>query len=145
MTGMVPLGAALDSTGAARYLATGVVDAVGGFGPTAVMAGPMILAFMATCVIPTAALVVLMVPIILSTAADTGVPPYPMMMGHGRFGQFHDPHIAPAQRDGYGPGRMSFCRPSQTRGTPDLGGHADRHAGIADFLAVSLTVLYKTR
>ncbi len=109
IAGMMPLGAALDSTGAARYLATGVVDAVGGFGPTAVMAGLMILTFMATCVIPTAALVVLMVPIILSTAADMGVPPYPMMMAMAASASFMTPISHPANVMVMGPGGYRFA------------------------------------
>ena len=80
IAGMLPLGVALDSTGAARYLATAVVNTVGGFGPTAVMAGLMALTFMATCVIPTAALVVLLVPIVLSTASNMGISPHSLMM-----------------------------------------------------------------
>jgi di/tricarboxylate transporter len=42
IAGMLPLGTALDSTGAARFLATAVVDSVGAFGPMAVMAGLMV-------------------------------------------------------------------------------------------------------
>ena len=45
IAGMLPLGAALDSTGAARFLATAVVDTAGAFGPMAVMAGLMALTF----------------------------------------------------------------------------------------------------
>ncbi|MGD8242466.1 MAG: SLC13 family permease, partial [Desulfobacterales bacterium] len=101
---------ALDSTGAARYLATAVVSAVGGFGPTAVMAGLMVLTFMATCVIPTAALVVLMVPIILSTAADMGIPPYPMMMAMAMAASasFMTPISHPANVMVMGPGGYRF-------------------------------------
>ncbi len=110
IAGMLPLGEALGSTGAARYLATGVVEAVGGFGPTAVMAGLMILTFMATCIIPTAALVVLMVPIILSTAADLGVPPYPMMMAMAMAASasFMTPISRPANVMVMGPGGYRF-------------------------------------
>ncbi len=110
IAGMLPLGEALDSTGAARYLATGVVEAVVGFGPTAVMAGLMVLTFMATCVIPTAALVVLMVPIILSTAADMGVAPYPMMMAMAMAASasFMTPISHPANVMVMGPGGYRF-------------------------------------
>jgi di/tricarboxylate transporter len=110
IAGMMPLGVALDSTGAARYLATAVVSAIGGFGPTAVMAGLMVLTFMATCVIPTAALVVLMVPIILSTAADMGIPPYPMMMAMAMAASasFMTPISHPANVMVMGPGGYRF-------------------------------------
>jgi di/tricarboxylate transporter len=107
---MLPLGAALDSTGAARFLATAVVDTAGAFGPMAVMAGLMALTFMATCVIPTAALVVLMVPIILSTAADMGVAPYPMMMAMAMAASasFMTPISHPANVMVMGPGGYRF-------------------------------------
>jgi len=110
IAGMLPLGGALDSTGAARYLATAVVGTVGDFGPTAVMAGLMVLTFMATCVIPTAALVVLMVPIILSTATDMGVTPYPMMMAMAMAASasFMTPISHPANVMVMGPGGYRF-------------------------------------
>jgi len=111
IAGMLPLGVALDSTGAARFLATAVVNTVGGFGPTAVMAGLMALTFMATCVIPTAALVVLMVPIILSTAADMNVAPYPMMMAMAMAASasFMTPISHPANVMVMGPGGYRFA------------------------------------
>jgi di/tricarboxylate transporter len=107
---MLPLGEALDKTGAARFLATAVVQAVGGFGPLAVMAGLMVLTFMATCVIPTAALVVLMVPIILSTAADMGVTPYALMMAMAMAASasFMTPISHPANVMVMGPGGYRF-------------------------------------
>ncbi len=110
IAGMLPLGDALNHTGAARLLATGVVEAVGALGPTAVMAGLMVLTFMATCVIPTAALVVLMVPIILSTAADMGVAPYPMMMAMAMAASasFMTPISHPANVMVMGPGGYRF-------------------------------------
>ena len=110
IAGMLPLGDALNQTGAARFLATGVVEAVGGLGPTAVMAGLMVLTFMATCVIPTAALVVLMVPIILSTASDMGVAPYPMMMAMAMAASasFMTPISHPANVMVMGPGGYRF-------------------------------------
>jgi di/tricarboxylate transporter len=77
---MLPLGLAMDQTGAARLLADGVVSAAGGYGPRAVLAGLFLLTSLATQIIPTAALVVLMSPIALSAAADLGISPYPLMM-----------------------------------------------------------------
>jgi di/tricarboxylate transporter len=80
IAGMLPLGLAMDQTGAARLLADGVVSAAGGYGPRAVLAGLFLLTSLATQIIPTAALVVLMSPIALSAAADLGISPYPLMM-----------------------------------------------------------------
>jgi len=80
IAGMLPLGLAMDRTGAARLIADGVVSATGEFGPRVVLAGLFLLTSLATQIIPTAALVVLMSPIALSAATDLGVSPYPLMM-----------------------------------------------------------------
>jgi di/tricarboxylate transporter len=110
IAGMMPLGTALDRTGAARFLAAGVVDVAGGFGPLAVTAGLMALTFLATCVIPTAALVVLMTPIVLSTAASLGASPYAMMMAMAMAASasFMTPISHPANVMVMGPGGYRF-------------------------------------
>ena len=91
IAGLLPLGTALDRSGAARMIAEGVVSLVGPHGPVAVMAGIVALTFMATCFVPTAALVVLMAPIVLNTSADMGISPHATDdgRGHGLLGQFH--------------------------------------------------------
>lgn len=110
IAGMLPLGTALDNTGAARLLAEGVVGVVGPFGPHAVLAGLMLITFMATSVIPTAALVVLMVPIALKTAAGLGISPYPLMMGiaMAASSSFTSPVSHPANVLVMGPGGYRF-------------------------------------
>jgi di/tricarboxylate transporter len=80
IAGMLPLGIAMESTGAAKFLSEAVVALVGDFGPLAVMGGLFILAAMATQVMPNPAVVVLLAPIALNTAADLGISPYPLMM-----------------------------------------------------------------
>lgn len=80
IAGMLPLGIAMDQTGAAQFLADGVVGLVGGFGPLVVMASLFILAALASQVMPNPAVAVLLAPIALSTAADLGISPYPLMM-----------------------------------------------------------------
>ncbi|KPK91700.1 MAG: hypothetical protein AMJ88_12960 [Anaerolineae bacterium SM23_ 63] len=80
IAGMLPLGIAMEQTGAARFLAEGVVNIVGGLGPLAIMAGLFILAALASQVMPNPAVAVLLAPIALNTAADLGVSPYPLMM-----------------------------------------------------------------
>jgi di/tricarboxylate transporter len=110
IAGMLPLGTALDNTGAARLLAEGVVGVVGPFGPHAVLAGLMLITFMATSVIPTAALVVLMVPIALKTAVGLGISPYPLMMGiaMAASSSFTSPVSHPANVLVMGPGGYRF-------------------------------------
>ena len=80
IAGMLPLGTALDQTGAAKLIAEAVVAMVGPFGPRAVMLGLVGLTFLATCFVPTAALVVLMAPIALNTSANMGLSPLGLMM-----------------------------------------------------------------
>ena len=110
IAGMLPLGTALDQTGAAKYLASGVVAMVGPFGPLAVIFGLMALTFLATCIIPTAALVVLMAPIALSTSADLGLSPYATMMAiaMAASASFMTPISHPANVLVMGPGGYRF-------------------------------------
>jgi di/tricarboxylate transporter len=110
IAGMLPLGAALDQTGAAEMIAESVVAIVGPFGPNAVMFGLMALTFLATCVVPTAALVVLMAPIALNTAANMGLSPYGLMMAiaMASSASFTTPISHPANILVMGPGGYRF-------------------------------------
>ena len=80
IAGMLPLGTAMEQTGAASYLAEGMVALVGPFGPLAVTAGLFLLAALASQVMPNPAVAVLLAPIALNTASDLGISPYPLMM-----------------------------------------------------------------
>jgi di/tricarboxylate transporter len=80
IAGMLPMGIAMEQSGAASYLAEGVVALVGGSGPLAVAAGLFVLAALASQVMPNPAVAVLLAPIALNTANDLGVSPYPLMM-----------------------------------------------------------------
>jgi len=80
IAGMLPLGIALQQTGAANYLAQEMIRLVGGWGSIAVMAGLFILAALASQAMPNPAVAVLLAPIALNTASDLGISPYPLMM-----------------------------------------------------------------
>jgi di/tricarboxylate transporter len=110
IAGMLPLGTALDSSGAARLIAENVVAWVGPLGPSAVMLGLILLTFLATCFVPTAALVVLMAPIVLSTAAKMGLSPYGLMMAvaMAASASFMTPIAHPANILVMGPGGYRF-------------------------------------
>ena len=110
IAGMLPLGTALDNTGAAQLMAEGVVGALGSFGPYGVLFGLLAITFLATSIIPTAALVVLMVPIALSTAAGMGISPYALMMGiaMAASSSFTSPISHPANVLVMGPGGYRF-------------------------------------
>lgn len=111
IAGMLPLGTALDQTGAARLIAEGVVALVGPFGPKAVMFGMVALTFIATCFVPTAALVVLMAPIALNTATNMGLSPYAFMMAvaMAASASFTTPISHPANILVMGPGGYRFA------------------------------------
>jgi len=72
VAGMLPLGTAMESTGAARYLADLLLGAVGNLGPMAVLGGVYILAALITQPMSNAAAIVLVVPIALDTALSLG-------------------------------------------------------------------------
>ena len=80
IAGMLPLGLAMERTGAARLLSDGVLSVTGNMGPHVVLAGIFVLTALAAQVVPTAATVVLMAPIAFNTATDLGVSPLPMLM-----------------------------------------------------------------
>jgi di/tricarboxylate transporter len=80
IAGMIPLGIAMQVTGAASFVATWMVNLLGVYGPTIVMAGLFVLTSIASQVMPNPAVAVLLAPIALNTAADLGVSPYPLMM-----------------------------------------------------------------
>ena len=73
IAGMLPLGLAMQQTGAANLIAEGVVRVAGSLGPWGVVVGLYLVTAAATMVIPTAALVVLMAPIVLKASADMGI------------------------------------------------------------------------
>jgi len=110
IAGMLPLGDALNQTGAAKLIADGVVALVGPYGPNAVMFGLVALTFLATCFVPTAALVVLMAPIVLNTSASMGFSPYALMMAiaMAASASFMTPVSHPANILVMGPGGYRF-------------------------------------
>jgi di/tricarboxylate transporter len=110
IAGLLPLGNALHATGAAQLIAEGVVAVAGPFGPMAVMFGLISLTFMFTCFVPTAALVVLMAPIVFGTTAGMGLPPYGMIMAiaMAASASFMTPVAHPANIMVMGPGGYRF-------------------------------------
>lgn len=77
---MLPLGIAIQETGTAAIISRWVVDMMGGFGPTAIMAGLMVLCTLGTMIMPAPVLAVIMSPIALNTAIDLGIAPYAYLM-----------------------------------------------------------------
>jgi len=110
IAGMLPLGTAMQDTGAATYLAGQVMALLGDAGPWPVIMGLYVLTAMATMIIPTAALVVLMAPIVLSAMSDMGLQPETAMMAIAiaASASFTSPISHPANILVMGPGGYRF-------------------------------------
>jgi len=110
IAGMLPLGLALQETGAAELLTRGVVGTVGGYGPLAVIAGLYVLTAIGAQVMPTAAVAILVAPIAINTANDLGMSPYALMMAVAlsASASFMSPVAHPANVLIMGPGGYRF-------------------------------------
>ncbi len=110
IAGMLPLGTAMADSGAATYLAGQVMTLLGDAGPWPVIMGLYVLTAMATMIIPTAALVVLMSPIVLSAMGDMGLRPETAMMAiaMAASASFTSPISHPANILVMGPGGYRF-------------------------------------
>ncbi len=78
--GMLPLGAAMENTGAAGFLANLMVDVMWGLGPLGLLAGVYILTALITQPMSNAAATVLIIPIAIDVALSTGASPLPFAL-----------------------------------------------------------------
>lgn len=110
IAGLLPLGSALERSGIAAEVAAQVATLAGSYGPLALLAGLVLLTFAATCIIPTAALVLLMAPIALSTADAAGLSPQSLLMAiaMASSASFLTPIAHPANILVMGPGGYRF-------------------------------------
>jgi len=110
IAGMLPLGTAMQTSGAATYIADQVMLLLGDAGPWPVIMGLYIVTAMATMIVPTAALVVLVSPIVLSAMADMGYAPETAMMAiaMAASASFTSPISHPANILVMGPGGYRF-------------------------------------
>jgi di/tricarboxylate transporter len=110
IAGMLPLGVAMQQSGAAELVADGVVKLTSPAGPWGVLIGLYLMTALATSIIPTAALVVLMAPIAFDAATATGVSPRSMMMAVAiaASASFTSPVSHPANILVMGPGGYRF-------------------------------------
>ena len=111
IAGMLPLGAALQGTGAAAYIAERVVEVCGPLGPWGIVVGLYLVTALATSIIPTSALVVLMAPIVLKACADAGISHQSAMMAiaMAASASFTSPISHPANVLVMGPGGYRFA------------------------------------
>ena len=80
---ILPVGVAMERTGAAELLATTVSGVAGAMGPHAVLAALMVLSSLLSQGLDGAPTVVILGPVVVSTAQRLGLSPYPLMMGVG--------------------------------------------------------------
>jgi di/tricarboxylate transporter len=107
---MLPLGIAMQTSGAASFLTDSMINLIGDAGPLAVLAGLFVLSVLASQVMPNAAVVVLMAPIAIASATDMNVSPYTFMMGIAiaASASFMSPISHPANILVMGPGGYRF-------------------------------------
>ncbi len=80
---LLPVGIAMERTGAALLLANGVTTVAGSLGPYGILASLVVLSSLLSQALDGAPAVVLLTPVALQTAEHLGLSPYPIMMGVG--------------------------------------------------------------
>jgi di/tricarboxylate transporter len=110
IAGMLPLGIAMEQTGAATFLTEQVVAAVGDLGPMAIVAALFLVTALCAQFMPTAAVAILMAPIALNTARDVGISHEALMMAvaMSASASFMSPVAHPANVLIMGPGGYRF-------------------------------------
>jgi di/tricarboxylate transporter len=80
VAGMIPLSTAISESGAADLMAGGIVDVVGGGGPYLVLLGLFLITAVLGQVISNTATALVLIPIALSVAMESGISPMPLLM-----------------------------------------------------------------
>ncbi len=80
LAGMIPLGLAMENTGAARLIASGILDLTGSWGPRALLSAFYLLTTLFSSVMSHNAAAVVLVPIGMATAQELGLDPRPFMI-----------------------------------------------------------------
>ena len=80
LAGVIPLGEAMDDTGAAAMIAGWATDLLGGWGPSAVLSGFFLLTFLMTGLISNQATAALLAPVAIQAAEGMGVDPRPYLV-----------------------------------------------------------------
>lgn len=79
LAGVLPLGTAMDTTGAAELMASSMIDTLAGFGPTALMSGFFLLTLIVTAVMSNNASAALLAPIAIEASSSIGVAHEPFL------------------------------------------------------------------
>jgi len=80
IAGMLPLGIAMEQSGAAQFLAESIVAVLGNLGTWALLIGLFVITSTASQFIPSPVMTVLMAPVALNTAVDLNLSPHALMM-----------------------------------------------------------------
>ena len=80
---VLPVGVAMERSGAAALIANGIVDSVGSIGPFAVLVSLLVLSSALSQGLDGAPTVVLLAPVVFLAAEQLGISPRPLMMGVG--------------------------------------------------------------
>ncbi len=80
MAGLIPLGLAMESTGAAAWIASGVVGATSGLGETGMIAAFYLLTAVMTAVVANTATAVMLTPVAILVAENAGLNPYALLV-----------------------------------------------------------------
>lgn len=107
---MIPLGTAMQETGAAQWIAEGVAAVAKPFGAWGVIIGLYVMTALATTIVPTTALVLIMAPIAINAAAQYNIPPHMIIMAvaMAASASFTSPISHPANVLVMGPGGYRF-------------------------------------
>lgn len=110
LAGVIPLGVAMQNTGAAAWLAEGAVGLVKGMGPSAIVAAVYILTSILTSVMSNNASAILIAPIVIAMAESLGVSPRPFLfaVAYAASASFVTPIGYHVNTMMYGPGGYRF-------------------------------------
>lgn len=107
---MIPLGAAMNESGAAQWIGNGIAHFTSPFGPWALIIGLYLATMLATTIVPTTALVVIMASIGIDAASSFNLPPdlIVMAIAMAASASFTSPISHPANVLVMGPGGYRF-------------------------------------
>lgn len=111
IAGMIPLGIAMENSGAAQMIAEAVVSTAGAWGPRALLAALFLLATAAAQAMPNAVVTVLLAPIAITASRELGVAPQgPVMaVAIAASAAFISPVVHPANVLIMGPGSYRYA------------------------------------
>lgn len=111
VAGMIPLSTAIQTSGAADLIANGIVDVLGESSPHLLLLGLSLVTVILGQLISNMATALILAPIAVSVAAETGISPVPLLMAVAvaAAASFLTPVATPANTMVFGPGGYRFA------------------------------------